>query len=481
MTAGNVVLCCLDTVRADGFREHAPRLRERADLTYTECRAASSWSVPSHASMFTGALPHEHGVHTYERSFAGLDRADTFLGDLPDHRAVGASANVWAGPIFGFDDLFDDFRAVSPDRRFPEGIDVGRFGQSVEATGLRKHLAFLRAALAHDHPLQSLANGAHVQVDDWLARAPLPKLTDDGAKTICREARAGALDGPEPFALFANLMDAHGPLHHVRGYDRSLHDAPNAWTSADVDWSATVDALPDADAEREVARYRGLYAAAIDYLDRVVCDFVDDLQAATDRPTTVVVTSDHGDNMGTPADDGLWGHVESSLTEGLLHVPLLVIEPDDGDGDDRPARTVTDRVSHTALPDLLVGLARGERPDITGRPVRAERVGHSGRLADVEERRGTHGDRTLRCVYDGDRKYVWDDRGGARAFALDPDRPCWQAAVEEDGAAEFDAAALDAEHFGEPIEAFAERAAAAATAREVDDATRERLAELGYV
>jgi len=93
----NIVLLCLDTVRKDFFDEYAPRLVDRADIVYDGCRAASSWSAPSHASMFTGQLPSEHGVHAYQRDFSVIDREDTFLGELPDYQALGASANVWAG------------------------------------------------------------------------------------------------------------------------------------------------------------------------------------------------------------------------------------------------------------------------------------------------------------------------------------------------------------------------------------------------
>src|SRR6056297_3190608 len=102
----NVVLLCLDSVRKDFFDEYAPRLRERADLEFDQCRAASGWSVPSHASMMTGTLPHQHGIHVYNRDFSGLHRDETWLGELPRHRALGASANVYASDAFGFDGVF---------------------------------------------------------------------------------------------------------------------------------------------------------------------------------------------------------------------------------------------------------------------------------------------------------------------------------------------------------------------------------------
>jgi arylsulfatase A-like enzyme len=462
----NVVLLCLDTVRKDVFDRHAPRLTDRAGIVYDSCRAASSWSVPSHASMFTGDLPSQHGIHAHNRNFGDLDRDDTFLGRLPDYDALGVSANVWAGPSFGFDELFDAFSVVSPDRRFPEGLDVARFGQECDAEGAARHLAFLRAALGHDRSVASLANGAVVQAADILARLPVPNPFDDGARVLVREARSLVKASAEPFFLFANFMDAHGPLHHVRGYDRSLHDAPLSWRSDDVDWRAAVEAGD----ETALTRYRGLYAAAVDYLDRQVVELVDWLETATNRETVVVVTSDHGDNLGTAADEGRWGHVESSLTEGLLHVPLAVLNGPEADiNEDR-------YVSHLSLGDLLVDLAASQVPKVTADRIAAERIGHSGSLATVKEHRGTEADRLVRAVYEGERKYVWGSTGEATVYRLDPGEPCWQERVEET----FNPDRF-ADLFDVPAAAAKRRAESASERAGVDEAVRTKLDDLGYV
>ena len=64
------MLVVLDTVRADHlsaygyYRRTSPnfdRLAAQGSL-FLNAYAGSSWSLPSHASMFTGLLPHEHGA-----------------------------------------------------------------------------------------------------------------------------------------------------------------------------------------------------------------------------------------------------------------------------------------------------------------------------------------------------------------------------------------------------------------------------------
>ena len=226
-------------------------------------------------------------------------------------------------------------------------------------------------------------------------------------------------------------------------------------------------------------------AAAIDYLDRTVVEFVDEVQAATDRPTTFVVTADHGENLAFPADDYLVGH-DSSLSEGLLHVPLYVVNPPEGyesvpgsetseGGADDDTTLVSEYVSHLQLGDLLVGLAHEEVPDVTRERIPAELVGSS--IAQPPEN-PEYWNRMLRCVYDGTEKVEWDSLGESSRIRLDPGRPCWQERVER--GAEWQP--LDETFFDEEISAYKRRAEGAeGEGVDVDEATADRRADLGYL
>lgn len=74
--ARNVVLVTIDTLRADhlgcyGYdRPTSPRLDALAASAtlYTRAMASSPWTVPSHASLFTGLDPLEHGAHSFSVS-----------------------------------------------------------------------------------------------------------------------------------------------------------------------------------------------------------------------------------------------------------------------------------------------------------------------------------------------------------------------------------------------------------------------------
>lgn len=467
----NVALLCLDTVRKDFFDEYAPRLREMADLEFTQCRAASGWSVPSHASMFTGELPHQHGIHVYNRDFSGLSAADTFFADLEHHTTLGSSANVYASAAFGFDGIFDEFRSNSPDRRFLEGMDVEKWGQRCDADGLARYRAFVRAAAAHDHPLKSLANGALVELSHKLSETPIPTPVDDGAKLVSKGARQLTDDAEEPWFLFTNYMDAHGPLHHVLGYDRSLYDVPLTWHSGKFGTHALNTEGIDEDSRHHVEYNRELYGAAIDYLDRHVTQLVRQLQERSERETTVVVTADHGENMGYPADDELLAH-KGVLTEGLLHVPLCVVNaPSSWQNADTDGY-----VSHLSLGRLLCGLARDEYVDVTEDRIPAERIGSNMAESATDDERAEW-DRMIRVVYDGEEKYQWDSAGEKDRSELDWDRANWEQDVDD----EVPVPELESAFFDVDVLTYKDAARDQRTNDDVDEATRQRLADLGYV
>ncbi|SFR41349.1 sulfatase-like hydrolase/transferase [Halogeometricum limi] len=465
----NVVLLCLDSVRMDTFQEFATRLQDRADVEYTQCRAASSWSPPSHASMFTGELPHEHGVHAFNPDFSHLSREDTFLGDLSEHRLVGTSANVYASSAYGFDGLFDEFVDVSPHRRFPNGLDVVQFGSESDERGLSKYAAFVRAALEHDHTLESLANGAVVQLEDISAKLPFPKPTDDGASIVAKNVERLADHDDRPFFLFANFMDAHLPHTPVWGYDQSLHDVPARWHSDRLDDAAINIRGEAAEYPDDIENFRQLYDASVEYLDRKVSALIGRIEEATTRETTFVVTADHGENLAYQREDGLIGH-NASLSEALLHVPLLIINA--------PASStavVDDYVSHLDLGELIVGLTSGTAPDIGRSRVFAERIG-STTSNDHSEKVRRRLTRTIRAVYEGRDKFLWDSTGFSGRYELDPDRPSWER-LADDGidVAEFDAS------FSVPLEDARETGLASQSRGETNTATKQRLEDLGYL
>ncbi|WP_458207848.1 sulfatase-like hydrolase/transferase [Haladaptatus sp. NG-SE-30] len=465
----NVLVVCLDTVRADFFSDYAKRLQNIADVSFTQCRAASSWTVPSHASMFTGELPSRHGVHTHNRRFDTIDRDATFLADLPEYSTFGVSANAFVSPEYGFDSWFDEFEAVEPKHRYPEATSLREVSRHTDSSGPEKYLEYLRAALTHDYPIPSLKNTAFGTLHDLTKIGPVPKLVDDGASAVLRSARRQIDRSDGPYFGFLNLMDAHTPLQPCRAFDDSLQRVPNSWTSSQHDvWELMHE--PEKHAEYWRLR-KQVYGATIDYLDRVIAEFVTDILERSTRETTIVVTADHGENHGEESDDYLANH-KSSLSEGLLHVPLYVINPPDGYDDHED-----ELVSHLELADLVTGLADGRTPDVFRDRTPAELVGMSA--GPEPPSNYEYWDRMIRCVYDGTTKTVWDSLGTCIDYELDPSRPSWQRRVETTEGTP----AVESEFFDDSIEEAKAAAKVSTTTSddEIDAATESRLEELGYL
>jgi hypothetical protein len=118
----SIVLVVLDTVRRSSLALHGyerrltPNLDRWAEgaLVFDQATSVSSWTLPAHASMFTGLYPRSHGAHGYrsdlqkESTYRLPDSCDT-LAEIAGARGSRPSASwrttctstVASGPIRG--------------------------------------------------------------------------------------------------------------------------------------------------------------------------------------------------------------------------------------------------------------------------------------------------------------------------------------------------------------------------------------------
>lgn len=472
----NVVLLCLDTVRKDYYDEYAPRLRERSGTRFERFYAASSWSMPSHGSIFTEVLPHQHSLHpSAEFSFESLPPEETFLGDLTDHTTLGISANTYASSSFGFDSLFDEFHDYAADALFQLGLKPQHLQRRTGAAGAERYRNFLRAALTHDHPIRSVANGGMGVCpwkDELSASRFVPYTRHREAEGIAQLARSRIQAIDEPFFLFVNAMDAHSPFQVLDQYDESLHDVPDTWDSDELELDVRNDPKPAPDADAHLENYRQLYRCAVDYLDRTASQFVDDIATVTDRETSIIVFSDHGEALGYEQDEYMVGH--NNMSNAVLHTPGDIINPPDGFPE-----TVTDPVSHLSIGELVRTIAAdGEFPtDVRGDEVPAE-VPRAGGLRKSEQPESPYLERMVRALVTKDQRIEWDSLGHRRAFEL------------QGGFPESESLVADEVSIPERVSAYFDTSMASYESAldvptpetmAIDDGTRERLRELGYL
>lgn len=469
----NVVLLCLDTARYDYYTEYAPRLHSRAETTFERCIAASSWSMPSHASIFTGKLPHVHGIHPQETfSFNDLNVADTFLGSLPKHTTLGISANTYASSSFGFDALFDEFIDYSPSALFQSGLKPQVLQQQTRRSGKERYTTFFKRSLTHDYPVQSLANGfwGLLPKKRELSQSQLvPYSKHDSCETISSLARDRVATIEEPYVLFINAMDAHAPFEPLRQYD-SLHNAPTDWHSDQFDHEERNSRDTFADDEN-VRHYRQLYAASIDYLDRTFNTLVDDLLKRSSDETTIIVFSDHGENLGYKDDEYLVGH--NSVSNAIVHTPGDVINPPEL----FPER-ITKPISHLDFGDIVKSIANEELFPMIERSVVPTEVPRAGGIHRGEEPEPPHLERMARAVVSTNSRTEWDSLGNCRRFDRKGGFPEGETIVDNDHTVPDEAS----EFFTETIEQYLSTVDKSQSLDDaIDPATEQRLQELGYL
>jgi hypothetical protein len=124
----NVLLIVIDTLRADrlgcygnplGLTPFMDGLAKRG-VVFENAYAASSWTSPSVASLFTSRYPTQHQVVRHDTK---LSQDETTLAEklkTASYFSGGFSANLLVGPAMGFGQGFDMYRYIAPTKT--EGI-----------------------------------------------------------------------------------------------------------------------------------------------------------------------------------------------------------------------------------------------------------------------------------------------------------------------------------------------------------------------
>ena len=340
MNQPNVLLLILDSVRARNTSLHGhanettPFLTEFAEsaTVYTQARAPSTWSLPSHVSIFTGLYPSQHRLTDRDRR---LDSGHTVWETLAEYGyATGVfSSNPFltAAPV-GLRETFETVVGQS-DLPFEDALDPREF---VREHGTGQFTAFLQAALASDRPLASLVNGGYEKLDRT-APGLIPAALRSGSsgERFAAEFLDWAATQSGPWAACLNFMDAHQPYEPADEYNRWGDDRLRRLQN-DIETPWEFNGGQRAWWQRRALE--ALYDGAIHQVDAVLADLIDEL---ADRgvlsETLVIVTGDHGEGFGEPSeirpDARAIAHGNGGSHEVLLHVPLVVRAPGQTEGD----------------------------------------------------------------------------------------------------------------------------------------------------
>lgn len=346
--APNVLFLILDTVRASSLglygaqRATTPKLDElaKSGTVFDWAFSTAPWTLPSHASMFTGRYSSQHtGDWTSPLDARFPTIAEVFSGY--GYATAGFTANLVATP-----------RGFGLDRGFSRYEDHRRsLGQIVLSTSLgqAESLRQMWEALVGQRWI-----GGAVRALARFNFEPRYSYPDNDPK-VAPEVAASFLRwrrdvGDRPYFAFLNFFDAHGPYDSPARYD-------------------TIFGRSD--------RVLDKYERAIRYLDDELAILFDSLRAegSLDR-TIVILTSDHGEQFG---EHGLGWH-SNSLYEQLVHVPLFIRYPAKVPAGARVARQVSLRDLSATMMDLA-GLP--DRRGIAGASLATTWMASGGETSEV--------------------------------------------------------------------------------------------------
>jgi len=409
MKKPNTIVIVMDTQRAANMgcygypKDTTPNIDAiaREGVTCLNNISPGSWTLPSHASMWTGKCATSHGAdlrHEYlEPGLTTLPEVLTGLG----YETGGVCSNQWASHPAG------NTRGFS---WFPDSGECGQLRRDYSA-----RVEELLAARGEEHDKCSLLHTLIAQ--DWIEKR--------------RKAR-------EPFLLFINCAEPHLRCWPPQPFRKRFLPKPvsddeaaaveqSAWKlitgvvkNSARDWRI-VKALNDGCTATLDARLGILF----DYLKQT--DLMDD--------TILVVTSDHGDELGEHPPAA--AHI-MNVYDTVLRVPLVLRYP----RAIPPGKEIR-RLTQTLdlFPTLMEILGCRDRSILSelqgisilnavrGKGYRTWALGEHDRplqcferfLSQVPDADLRWADRVLKAYYKGNHKYIWSSNGDDELYHLPSD------------------------------------------------------------
>jgi arylsulfatase A-like enzyme len=308
----NIVLITMDTVRADhlslyGYeRDTTPNLLQlsREATTYNRMTATAAFTLPTHASLFTGVYPGWHGAYIALPSWPAGRPIDP---GRPTLAEILRSHGYRTGAVVG------NYVFLDVSKGMAKGFEEYQEHAPLHLSNLERPFYLREGAL---RLLASILNtdafyASHLRASD-----------------INRRAFAWLQAGkPQvPFFLFLNYMDAHEPYSPPAPFDARFRDGRPRFKW--FDYPALKRAVIGGEHRLTKAEKRALisqYDGGIAYVDSEIGRLLTHLrELGLYENTLIIVTADHGEAFG---EHDLMEHALGSVYEDQIRIPLLIKYP----------------------------------------------------------------------------------------------------------------------------------------------------------
>ncbi len=344
-TKPDIVFIVLDTHRADrlscyGYpRDTTPHIDEFAEsgTLFERAIVPAQWTIPSHASLFTGEYP---TTHMTLQIYDALGKDQITLAELLNrngYRTVGFCNNPLLGVVQndldrGFEEFYNYGGAVPnpPDISKSRPKWLGRLFESYVRL-MRRITVPIQNQFARNNLLLRIAMNPFLS-SLWLRHANFKGDTRRSLRDVVGYIRTHrSAKTHRPLFAFINLMETHLPYwpppRFIRKFapyywrDREARDFMRYYNTQTYRWMIPLTQPLSDVADRTL---NDLHDAEVAYQDHLLHRLFEYLNEPDVRDNTmVIITSDHGEGMN---HHNFVGHSLVAYDD-LVRVPLIIRYP----------------------------------------------------------------------------------------------------------------------------------------------------------
>ena len=303
----NVILIMIDTARKDTIdlkTEYTitPNLKKFAEegIVINKFVTNGAWTPPTHASIFTGLIPSNHGVYHVDniQGYSILSDEINTLAEILKQNNIntgGFTANSVLSEEFGFAQGFNQYEYIPP--KSPNSLLVIHFVE----TNLKRIIQYLPSSF---DKYRFIAN-------DYKNNVALSDIVLERAQKWIKK------NGTDHnFFLFINLMEQHYIRYFFDPVSKKFNIGPKDYYEDKEQLYLKPDTMKKRN-EELLAWHKNTIRNVDFYLGK----FFNLLKGmGVYNQTTIIITSDHGELFG---EKGHYGHQDSIYSQNTF-VPFMI-------------------------------------------------------------------------------------------------------------------------------------------------------------
>lgn len=295
----------------------------KESIYFENCIANSTWTLPSHFSMFTGLYEHQNysltkNIYQYSKKIPILAQILKDFGYFTFCYTENPYLARETGLLRGFDYTFLNWDLLSQDNRLDK---IDRYVRAILKLGFWFNF-WHKVKIILDKIIKNL-NWIR-----WMSNRyvnPREQIEINLQKFLLKIKK-------KPFFLFFNIMATHSPYISSKKILKSF-----GITNKDFEILKNIFLYPLEHfiktnfnskrlSDNEIDVLQKFYNSSVFYCDSIVKEIIAKLKnIGLLEDTQIIITSDHGELLGNSDDHYYWTHgVFHGVYEQLIKVPLII-------------------------------------------------------------------------------------------------------------------------------------------------------------